>query len=159
MTDAPASEQAVCDEGTDLAAFLKVLVTVIRSDDAFGGYETQSDIDLLSPFVSSRGERRALPTCGAPDSSAARRVEQFYRAVAIVVERKTGLMASSMTSLHQEGFGRAVLIVGKLVAHTKTLRDTQRFGFDRIEALALAGSHAVAQTLSVIQEYPEAARA
>jgi probable nitrogen fixation protein len=159
VTDASASEQAICDDGTDGTAFLKVLVTVIRSDDAFGGHETQSDVDLLAPFVLSRGERRPLAVCGAPDRLAARRVEQFYQAVAIVVERKTGLMASSMTSLHQEGFGRAIVIVGKLVAHTKTLRDAHRFGFDQMAALALAGSHAVAQALSVIQQYPDVARA
>lgn len=139
--------------------FLQVLVSVIRAEDAYGACDAKTDADLLGPFVLTRDARRALPMFGDPDSNAIRRVDQFFRAVAIATERKTGLMASSMTSLHSEGFGRVVIIIGKLVAYTKTLRDVHRFGFDNISALSVAGARAISQAQADVDSYPDAARA
>ncbi len=158
MPESLAQPRAYPEEAGD-SVFLALLVGIIRADDTYGGYERKSDIDLLAPFVLSRGARKALPMCGNPDGETIHRVEQFYRTVTIAVERRTGLMASSMVSLHPEGFGRVVIIVGKLVAYEKTLRDVHRFGFDGIEGLALAGANSVAQAVATIEAYPEVARA
>jgi probable nitrogen fixation protein len=86
------------------------------------------------------------------------RVEQFYRAVGLRIEQRTGLMASPTVNLHHEGFGRVFLTVGKLVALSKTLRDVHRFGFDSLPALSSAGEKAVDGAVQTIDQYPAVAR-
>jgi probable nitrogen fixation protein len=45
------------------------------------------------------------------------------------------LLAVPVLNISHEGFGRALILVGKLVALDKTLRDVHRFGFDSLDAL------------------------
>ena len=42
-----------------------------------------------------------------------------------------------------EGFGRVVLIAGRLVVFAKSLRDVHRFGFESLEKLAAEGAKVV----------------
>lgn len=139
--------------------FLRVLVGLIRAEDSYGAWEKKSDAQLLSEFVVTKEARRALPIVGDPDPDVMHRVEQFYRAVGLRIEQRTGLMASPTLKLHHEGFGRLFITVGKLVALAKTLRDVHRFGFDDLNALAAEGEKAVDKALANIGEFPEVARA
>ena len=109
--------------------------------------------------------------CASPRSNAARRrplradpdlvwrIEQFYGAIELVVEQETGLVASPMLKIYDEGFGRVILITGKLVVLTKHLRDAQRFGFETLAALAAEGMKQVAAAVAMIRQFPEVARA
>ncbi len=139
--------------------FLKVLIALIRAEDSYGAWERKSDLSLLDEFVVSKEARRALPIMGDPDPDVMHRVEQFYKAVGLRIEQRTGLMASPTVKLHHEGFGRLFITVGKLVALAKTLRDVHRFGFDSLIALSEEGEKAVAKALASIEEFPDVARA
>lgn len=139
--------------------FLKTLIGLIRAEDSYGAWDKKSDAQLLEDFVVTKEERRTIPIIGDPDPDTMHRVEQFYRAVGLRIEQRSGLMASPTLSLHHEGFGRVFLTVGKLVALSKTLRDVHRFGFDGLAALSRDGEKAVDRALETINEYPEVARA
>ena len=54
--------------------------------------------------------------------------------------------------------GRIVLIAGKLVVYSRTLRDIHRFGFEDLSALAAEGMKAVGQAVAMIDTHPELAR-
>ena len=139
--------------------FLKTLVSIIRATDSYGTWEKKPDHQLLSEFVVDKAARRALPVIGDPDPDVLARVEQFYRAVGLRIEQRTGLMSSPMMSMSHEGFGRVILTAGKLVAFAKTLRDMHRFGFDSLKVLASEGEKVVGQAVAAIGQYSEVARA
>ena len=63
-----------------------------------------------------------------------------------------------MMKMHHEGFGRLVLIAGRLVVVNKQLRDVHRFGFESLERLAEEGDKFVAQGIDMIETYPDVAR-
>ena len=155
-------EAAVLDapRGGDLpdSPFLKQLVQLIRAEDSFGNWEGKSDAELLADFVVTKEERREIPIIGDPDPDILWRVEQFYGAVGLMVEKATGCMATPMMKMHHEGFGRIVLIAGRLVVVSKHLRDIHRFGFVSYAKLAEAGDKLVADAVGVIETYPGAAR-
>jgi probable nitrogen fixation protein len=67
-------------------------------------------------------------------------------------------MASQMQKMSHEGFGRVVLIAGKLVVVSKHLRDIHRFGFETWAKLAESGDKIIADAVSTIETYPDAAR-
>lgn len=105
----------------------------------------------------TKEERRQIPIIGDPDPDTLDRVEKFYRAVGLTVEKERGLIASPMMKMSHEGFGRIVLIAGKLVVFSKTLRDVHRFGFEP-GRLAAEGMKAVGVATAAIDAYPEVAR-
>ena len=53
------------------------------------------------------------------------RLEQFYSAVALQIEKRCGLMAMPLMQMSSEGCGRMVLTCGRLVVINKVLRDKQ----------------------------------
>jgi probable nitrogen fixation protein len=139
--------------------FVKTLVSIIRAEDSYGAWDKKSDADLLDAFIVDKEKRRTLPIVGDPDPEVVHRVEQYYRAVGLRIEEETGLMASPTIKLHHEGFGRLFIIVGKLVATAKTLRDVHRFGFDSFDALTREGEKAVQKAIIDIERYREVATA
>ena len=86
------------------------------------------------------------------------RTLHHYDAIGLLIEKRTGCMASQMSKMSHEGFGRIVLIAGKLVVVSKHLRDVHRFGFTTWAKLAEAGDKIVAQAVDAIEKYPDAAR-
>jgi probable nitrogen fixation protein len=138
--------------------FLKTLVSLIRATDSYGTWDKKPDYKLLDEFVVTKDERRAIPIIGDPDPEILQRVEQFYRAVGLRIEQRTGLMSSPMMNMSHEGFGRVLLTAGKLVAFAKTLRDVHRFGFDTLAALGAEGEKTVNQAIQTIEQYPEVAK-
>jgi probable nitrogen fixation protein len=139
--------------------FLTALARLIRAADSYGTWDKKTDADLLAPFIVTKEERRAIPIIGDPDPDTLHRVDQYYQAVGLTIEQKTGLMASPMMKMSHEGFGRVVLTTGKLVVFAKSLRDVHRFGFESLDALAREGEKAVDQAIATINEYPAVARA
>ena len=109
-------------------AFVRELVKVWRAQDTHGTWDAKSDAELLEPLYRRQGSASALPIVRDPDPEtilAARTVLQRH----LLGDREaTGVMISPMLKMHHEGFGRMVLIGGRLIVVNKQLRDVHRFG-------------------------------
>ncbi|MBB4382567.1 NifX-associated nitrogen fixation protein [Bradyrhizobium sp. SBR1B] len=139
------------------APFLAQLVKIWRAQDTNGAWGRKSDVDLLEPYILNKDKRRALPIIGDPDPKTLWRLELFFNAVALSVERETGIMIQPILKLHPEGFGRIVLVAGRLVAVNKQLRDVHRFGFDNRAKLAQEGDKYVSEGIGLIRKFPAVA--
>jgi probable nitrogen fixation protein len=139
------------------APVVRELVKQWRAQDAHGAWEGKSDQTLLEPYVLTREKRREIPIIGDPDPETLWRMELFYNAIGLAIERATGVMVSPMMKVHHEGFGRLVLTAGRLIVVNKQLRDLHRFGFESLEKLAAEGEKLVAAGVEMITKYPELA--
>ncbi len=139
------------------APFALELVKQLRAQDSFGTWDNKSNEQLLDPYILTREKRAALPIIGDPDPEILWRLELFYNAVGLAIERATGVMVSPMMKMSHEGFGRMVLIAGRLIAVNKQLRDVHRFGFPSIEKLAEEGQKLVDAGVGMIERFPEVA--
>jgi len=137
--------------------FIKELIKIWRAQDAHGAWEGKSDLELLAPYVVDKEARRALPIIGDPDPDTIWRLELFFNAVCLMIERASGVMISPMLKMSHEGFGRMVLIGGRLIVVNKQLRDVHRFGFDTYEKLAAEGDKYVKGGLEMIEKFPDVA--
>jgi len=140
------------------SAFIKELVKQWRAQDSYGTWDGKSDETLLEPYVLDKEKRKAIPIVGDPDPETLWRLELFYNAVGLSIERASGVMVTPMMKMHHEGFGRMVLIAGRLIVVNKQLRDVHRFGFPTLEKLAEEGEKLVAQGVEMINRYSEVAR-
>jgi probable nitrogen fixation protein len=140
------------------APFIKELVKIWRAQDTHGAWDGKSDLELLEPYIIGKEKRRALPIVGDPDPDTIWRLELFFNAVAISIEKATGVMVSPMLKMHHEGFGRMVLIGGRLIVVNKQLRDVHRFGFDNLGKLADEGGKYIKAGIEMIEKFPEVAK-
>jgi probable nitrogen fixation protein len=138
--------------------FLNELIKQWRAQDLHGSWDGKSDQDLLEPYIMTREKRLLIPIMSDPDPETLWRMELFYNAVGLTIERVTGVMVSPLMKLHHEGFGRLVLTAGRLVVFNKHLRDVHRFGFDSLEKLESIGEEIVADGINWIEKYPDVAR-
>ncbi|WP_018412914.1 NifX-associated nitrogen fixation protein [Methyloversatilis thermotolerans] len=137
--------------------YLRELIKQYRAQDLHGAWEGKSDAQLLEPYILSAEARRALPLMGDPDPETLWRIELFYNAIGLSIERATGVMVTPMMKMHHEGFGRMVLIAGRLIAVNKQLRDAHRFGFPSLAKLAEAGTKFVEEGVDMVKKYNEVA--
>jgi probable nitrogen fixation protein len=146
------------DEAALLATpFVSQLVRQWRAQDTHGTWENKSDVQLLKPYILTPEERRAIPIMGDPDPETLWRLEIFYNAIAVAIEKQTGNMVSPMMKMSHEGFGRMVLLAGRLVVVNKQLRDVHRFGFPSLGKLAEAGQKFLDEAVEMIRTYPDVA--
>ncbi|ACB94132.1 NifX-associated nitrogen fixation protein [Beijerinckia indica] len=154
------SEAAVATP--DLAAmdtvFVKELVKQWRAQDMHGTWEGKSDFDLIEPYIVDKVKRKEIPMVGDPDPETIWRLELFYNAIGLTIERETGCMVSPMIKMSHEGFGRIILMAGRLIVVNKMLRDVHRYGYDNLNKLADEGAKAVAAGVAMIEKFPEVAK-
>lgn len=136
-----------------LGPFLRELIRQIRAGDTYGVWEGKSDHDLLAPFVVDKERARTIPIVGNPAPQVLTRLNQFYGAVALLIEQRSGIMASPVLQLSPEGFGRIVLACGRLIVVSKTLRDVHRFGFPTLDKLEANGNALVEGALQWIEQF------
>ena len=115
--------------------FAKEMVRQMRAIDSYGTYDNWSVEKILDPFVLTKERKREIPVVGDPDEIVLARVKAFYNAISAMIEKECGLMAVPMLNLTHEGFGRALITVGKLVVMDKTLRDVHRFGYPTLSKM------------------------
>ena len=139
------------------APFVRELIKQIRAQDTHGAWDNKSDEKLLAPYLLTAEQRRAIPIIGDPDPETLWRLELFYNAVGLSIERATGVMVAPMMKMHHEGFGRLVLIAGRLIVVNKHLRDVHRFGFASLARLAETGARLVDEAIAMIRAYPAVA--
>jgi probable nitrogen fixation protein len=159
FADATGADAAAADEAALATPFVQALVRLVRAQDMFGAYSKRTDAQMLARFIVTKEQRRAAAALCKADTEILWRIDQYYGAIGLVVEQETGIVASPMLKLHDEGFGRVKLIAGKLVALSKHVRDAQRFGFESLATLAAEGSKQVAAAVATIRQFPEVARA
>ena len=158
MAEQAIIEATTGDEAHLASPFVQQLIKQLRAQDTHGAWEGKSDMQLLKPYVHTPEERRAIPIMGDPDPEILWRLEIFYNAIAVAIERETGQMVSPMMKMSHEGFGRLVLIAGRLVVVNKQLRDVHRFGFSSLAKLSEAGTRFFDEAVAMIREYPAVAQ-
>ena len=149
----------VVEENDELleTEFMKEMVKQMRALDMYGSYEGWSAAKILDPFVMTKERKAEIPIIGDPDDIVMARVKAFYNAISTLTEKECGHMAIPMVNLSHEGFGRAIITVGKLVVMDKTLRDVHRFGFKSLSAMKDEADKLLSVALEIVGKYPEAA--
>ena len=137
--------------------FVKEMVKQMRAIDAYDTYEGWSDAKILDPFVMTKERKREIPVIGDPDEIVMARVKCFYNALSTLIEKECGQMAVPMVNLSHEGFGRAIITVGKLIVVDKTLRDVHRFGFKSLSNMKDEADKILSIAMNIIGKFPEAA--
>jgi len=137
--------------------FAKEMVRQMRAIDTHGTYDEWPVSRILEPFVLTREKKKEIPVVGDPDEITMARVKAFYNAISAMIEKECGLMAVPMLNLSHEGFGRAVITVGKLVVVDKTLRDVHRFGFPTLSKMKDEADKLLSVALEVVGMYPKVA--
>ena len=139
------------------SVFIKELIKQWRAQDTHGTWDKKSDLELLSPYIIDKEARKQIPIIGDPDPEILWRLELFFNAVGLSIERATGNMVTPMMKMSHEGFGRMILIAGRLIVVNKQLRDVHRFGFETLEKLAAEGEKYVAAGVEMIEKFPQVA--
>lgn len=139
--------------------FIKNLLMFIRAHDQSGAWDNEPDEEVLAPYILSKEQRREIPLFGDPDPDILWRVEQFFNAVAMIIETKSGCAVAPIMKIHHEGWGRVLLTSGKLVVLNAYLRELHRYGFDSIDDLAAKAEKYIAEGVATIAKYPEVAAA
>ena len=135
--------------------FVKELVKQWRAQDTHGSWDGKPDAALLAPYIVTREQRREMPIIGDPDPDILWRLELFYNAVGLAIERRTNTIATPMMKMHHEGLGRMVLMAGRLIVLNKHLRDVHRFGFEDMDKLAAEGDKLVLDAIAMIEAFPD----
>ncbi|MBK1699552.1 NifX-associated nitrogen fixation protein [Thiococcus pfennigii] len=139
------------------SSFAIELVRQMRAIDAYGSYDKWPTAKILDPFILTKERLRALPLVGDPDEIVVARVHAFYNAIAAQIEQECGLRATPVISLSHEGFGRALMIVGKLVVMDRALRDVHRFGFASASKMKDEADKLLSVALEIIGAHPQVA--
>jgi probable nitrogen fixation protein len=137
--------------------YIKEMVKQMRAIDSYGTYDDWSVEKILAPYVKTKEERRQIPVIGDPDEETLARVKCFYNAIAVLIEKECGHMAVPMVNITHEGFGRALITVGKLVVMDRTVRDVHRFSFDSLSKMKDEADKLLSVAVEIVGKYPEVA--
>jgi probable nitrogen fixation protein len=133
------------------------MVRQMRAIDPYGEFDRLSAAEILSPFVMTKEMKREVPIVGDPDELVIARIRVFYNAISAMIEKECRLMAVPLVHLTHEGFGRALITVGKLVVMDRSLRDVHRFGFESLSRMKDEADKILAVALELIGEHSEVA--
>ncbi|EXJ14814.1 NifX-associated nitrogen fixation protein [Imhoffiella purpurea] len=145
------------NEGLLQSAFVVEMVRQMRAIDPYGHYDSMSTTEILEPFILTKEKKREIPIIGDPDELVVARVKVFFNAISAMIESECGLMAVPLVNLTHEGFGRALITVGKLVVMDRTLRDVHRFGFPSLSKMKDEGDKILSIALGLIGEHSKVA--
>ena len=134
--------------------FIKEMARQMRALDTYGTYTGWTVEQILDPFIMTKERKAEIPLIGDPDDITISRVKAFYNAIAVLIEKECRLLAVPLIHLTHEGFGRALITVGKLVAVDRTLRDVHRFGFASLSKMKDEGDKILGVALERIGQHP-----
>lgn len=135
------------------------MVKQLRALDTYDSYQGWPEEKIIDPLVMTKERKRDIPIVGDPDETTLARVKAYYNAIASLIEKKAGLMAVPVINITHEGFGRAFILVGKLIIVDKILRDVHRFGFSSLEDMAEKTEKIIDKAIALIDQYREVAEA
>ena len=133
------------------------LIKQLRAIDTYDTYEGWSNARIVDPIVLTKERKREIPIVGDPDGLTVARLKAYYNSLASLIEKRTGLMAAPIVHLSHEGFGRALIMVGKLIVVDKILRDVHRWGFASLEDLCEKSDKTIENAAALIEKYNAAA--
>ena len=136
---------------------VKDMIKQLRAIDSYDTYDGWSEARIIDPIVLTKERKKNIPVIGDPDEITIARLKAYYNSLATLIEKKSGLMAAPMIHISHEGFGRALIMVGKLIVVDKILRDTHRFGFSSLEDLCEKSDKIIENALRLIEKYHAAA--
>jgi probable nitrogen fixation protein len=139
------------------SAIVKDLIKQLRAIDTYDTYDGWSDAKIIDPIVLTKERKREIPIIGDPDGLTIARVKAYYNSLASLIEKKSGLMAAPIINITHEGFGRALIMIGKLIVVDKVLREVHRFGFASLEDLCEKSDKTIDKALELIEKYHAAA--
>ncbi|MDR3351789.1 MAG: NifX-associated nitrogen fixation protein [Zoogloeaceae bacterium] len=137
--------------------FIREMVRQVRAVDTYGVYNGVPPERILEPFVLTKEKKAEIPLIGDPDEETIERVKCFYNAISVLVEQECNLLAVPLVHLSHEGFGRALVTVGKLVVIDKSLRDVHRFGFESLSKMKDEADKLLSVALERIGNHPDVA--
>ncbi|PKO84850.1 MAG: hypothetical protein CVU17_01330 [Betaproteobacteria bacterium HGW-Betaproteobacteria-11] len=137
--------------------FIKEMLRQTRALDSYGQWDGKPMPEILDSYVLTRERKREIPVIGDPDDQIIARVKAFHNAIAVLIEKECGLMAVPFVQLTHEGFGRALIVVGKLVVMDRTLRDVHRFGFESLSKMKSEADKYLAVALEIIGKHGDVA--
>lgn len=156
------SQAALAVEANDPFLTSDIVVEMLkqlRAIDTYDSYEGWSEAKIIAPLVLTKERKREIPIVGDPDETTMARVKAYYNSIASLIEKRCGLMAVPVINLTHEGFGRAFVIIGKLIVVDKTLRDVHRFGFPSLEELSLKTEAIIDKAVALVEQFKEVAEA
>lgn len=145
-------------EVADAGEFVREVVRQMRAVDTYGILDTLDDAAIMDPFIMTKERRREIPVIGDPDDITMSRVKAYYNALAVMIEKRVGLMATPMINLSHEGFGRAIVAVGKLIVLDRTLRDVHRFGFPTLPKMQEESEKLVDSAVALVEAHRDVAQ-
>jgi len=131
----------------------------LRALDTYDTYEGWPAEKIIDPLVMTKERKREIPIVGDPDEITLARVKAYYNSIASLIEKRAGKMAVPVVNITHEGFGRAFVLVGKLIVVDKTLRDVHRFGFPSLEDLSTKTETVIEKAVALIEKFKEVAEA
>jgi probable nitrogen fixation protein len=140
LTLAPESAIEPADDPVFATDFIREMLRQTRALDSYGEWDG-----------------KPVPIIGDPDELTLARVKAFHNAIAVLIEKECGQMAVPFVHISHEGFGRALITVGKLVVMDRTLRDVHRFGFESLSKMKTEADKHLAVALGIIGRFPEVA--
>jgi probable nitrogen fixation protein len=129
----------------------------LRALDMYDSYDGWPVEKIIDPVVLTKERKREIPIVGDPDEITLARVKAYYNSLATLIEKRTQLLAVPVINISHEGFGRAFVLVGKLIVVDKILRDVHRWGFPSLEDMAEKSDEAINKAVALIEKFREVA--
>lgn len=137
--------------------FIREMLRQTRALDSYGQWDGKATREILDGYVLTKERKRQIPVVGDPDDQIIARVKSFHNAIAVLIEKECGLMAVPFVQLTHEGFGRALIVVGKLVVMDRSLRDVHRFGFESLSKMKTEADKYLSVALELVGKHPAVA--
>lgn len=145
------------DDALLATPFMVEMLRQMRAVDRYGIWDQAGDHEILDPFIMTSERKRCIPVVGDPDEDVLARISAWYNGLAAAIERGGGRMAVPFIHLSHEGFGRALVTVGRLIVVDNTLRDVHRFGFRSLDAMVEEANDTVARAVQLIADHDDVA--
>jgi len=135
-------------------AFTEELIRQLRATDQFGNWSKMSDEELLiKKFVKTKEDLKKIPIIADIDEMLIGEIKMIFKAVALQFERQTGVMCNVVMEMSHEGFGRCIVIAGRIVLVDKYFKDAHRFGFRTLEKLYEEGQKYLDKSFEIYAQY------
>ncbi len=138
----------------EVSLFTEELVRQLRAIDQFGNWSKLSDEEVLTKiYVKTKEDLKLIPIIADIDEMLIGQIKMIFKAVALQFERKTGVMCNVVMEMSHEGFGRCIVIAGRIVLVDKYFKDAHRFSFRTIEKLYEEGDRYLEGAFKTYEQY------